>query len=223
MQPELFLVDYPPTAKYAEDACTGALEYDFDKMERCPKCGQPVSSGYWMRPREIVLTSRKLPDFLYVYCDGGKFLLSERALNAIREAGLTGILHAEEIEHIRFQRKAKKEVPIPKYYHIELARSRIAIDHEHSRIIYGDVHEERRCPLCDPRAATMDFIRRLAFHTAEYEGYDIFHTYETGGWMFLSRRFVDVCEAQKLTNLHYKPADKHETHFAAEFFADEET
>ena len=164
-----------------------------------------------MRPREVALTNRKIPDFLYADFSH-PFLVSEYALEVICQAGLTGIINAEEIEHTRFQRKGKKEVPIPKYYYIELARSKMTIDHEKSVIVYGNQEEgsyAKTCPLCRPVPGTYDFLRHLEFHTEQYEGYDIFFTYELCGATFLSKRFVDVCQANGLTNLHYRPAAKY--------------
>ena len=140
------------------------------------------------------------------------FLISERALAVIQQAGLTGIRDVQEIEHVRFQRKGKKEIPIPKYYYLELVRSKMTINHEKSVIAYGKCREgdpySRACPLCHPVPGTYDFLRHLEFHTEQYEGYDIFFTYEMGGLALLSQRFVDVCRENGLTNLHFRSAAK---------------
>ena len=145
MERELYIAIRPLTDKYAEVAILDNEEIDDNVADLCPLCGRRVSGSYWMRPREVVLTSRRVPDFLYCY-GGSKppFLISERALTVIRQEGLTGIKDAQEIEYVRFQRKAKKEVPIPKYYYLELERSRMTINHEKSSIVYGS------CPEGDP-------------------------------------------------------------------------
>lgn len=211
MEPELYIVKYPWKTEYAEEDVLDNVNYDASKAERCPLCGRRVSGSFWMQPREVVLTNRRTPDFLYSYSSEAPFLLSERALTVIRQAGLTGIVNAEEIEHTRFKRKGKKEVLIPKYYYIELARSSMTVNHEKSVIVYGNQGEEtyaEPCPLCRPVPGTYDFIRHLEFNMEQYEGYDIFFTYELGGDAILSKRFVDVCQANGLTNLHYRPAAK---------------
>lgn len=213
MERELYIATYPKEAKYAEAFTPDNVEYDDNIAELCPLCGRRVSGSYWVRPREVVLTSRRVPDFLYCY--GGSeapFLISERALTVIRKERLVGIKDAQEIEYVRFQRKAKKEVPIPKYYSIELVRSKMTIDHKKSVIDYGDCREggaySNACPLCRPVPGTYDFLRHLEFHMEQYEGYDIFFTYELCATTFLSRRFVDVCRKNGLTNLHFTPAEK---------------
>lgn len=206
--PVLYTAEYPRKATYAE-AYPIDVEYDYDRYVSCPRCGRRVSGAYWLRPREVVLTKRNAPDFLYAYCDQVPFVISENALEKLRAGGLTGIAHAEEIELVRFQRKAKTETPIPKYYHIELARSRITVDHEASVIKYGKLHDEAICPLCRQVPATFNFIRSLSLHTEAYEGFDIFQIYELGDTVFLSQRFVDFCRENHLTNLHFVPAQKH--------------
>ena len=42
----------------------------------------------------------------------------------------------------------------------------------------------------------------------EYEGYDIFQSYELGNTLFLSQRFLDTAGEWVLTNLHCTPAEK---------------
>lgn len=115
MKPEFYIVMDPWKTEYATGELPDNVVYDFDKMERCPLCGALVSGGYWPQPREVALTNRRVPDFLYSY-SYEPFLISERALAVIRQAGLTGIQDVQEIEHVRFQRKGKKEISIPKYY-----------------------------------------------------------------------------------------------------------
>lgn len=218
MNNNLFLVDYPRKTKFAE-AAPISVTYDYNKFVSCPECGARVSGAHWEQPREVVLTSRKTPDFLYAYCDNAPFLLSEVALETIRSASLTGIKHAEKIEISRFQRNSKMEIPIPSYYHIELQRSRITVDHPNSVISYG-LHGTRTiCPLCQQVPATYDLFRSVAFHMDAYEGYDIFQTYELGDQVIVSRRFVELCAEKKLTNLHCTPAYKY-GRWAAEYFLD---
>ena len=222
MEPELYIATFPQTTKYAEAASMDSVKYDYDKVERCPLCGRSISGGFWMQPRKVALTNRRVPDFLYSFsCE--PFLISERALTVIRREGIIGIKDAQEIEYVSFQRKGKKEVPIPKYYYIDLERSKMTIDHAKSSIAYGNCREgdpySKVCPLCRPVPGTYDFLRHLEFHTEQYEGYDIFFTYELGETAFLSKRFVDVCRENGLTNLHFRPAEKYGTK-EAKYFLD---
>lgn len=155
---------------------------------------------------------------LYAYCDNAPFVISEKALCEISRAGLKGIICAEEIETVRFQRKTKKERVIPKYFHIELARSCITINHQKSKIVYGN-QSGIACPLCRQIPATYDFCRSLSFCMDFFEGYDIFQIYELGETVFLSQKFVDFYRNSTLSNLHFTPAEKYGA-WEASYFLD---
>ena len=221
MSMDFFVAEYPRKSDYAE-AETMNAKYDFDRCARCPKCGKVVSGGYWMQPRSIKINKRKLPDFLYIYGDQAPFLLSQDALNKIQEAGLTGITAYQKIEESSFQRKAKVETAIPPYYHIEVARSKIRIDHDNSVIVYGKQNKTQYCALCNQVTATRDFFRMLSLDIREYEGYDIFQTYEMCDIVFFSKKFVDFYRESGLTNLHFVPAKKHGAWISAYFLDGDE-
>ena len=220
MEHTFYIVDYPRKSDFAEAAII-PVEYDYTRVVKCPQCGERVSGGYWKHPREVVLTRQKTPDFLYAYCDAAPFVLSKKAIEEITQAGLRGIECFEEIESVRFQRKSKKERTVPQYYHVELSRSCMTIDHQKSVIKYGASKDRTPCSVCRQVPATYDFFRSLAFHTDDYEGFDIFQIYELGNTVFLSERFVKFYENSTLTNLHYGPARKHDA-WAASYFLDGE-
>lgn len=211
MSNQLYIVDYPSKLEYAEEVPQMDKTYDFSKIEKCTECGSYVSGGFWLPPRQVVLSSRKVPDFLYTYGGNTPFLLSKNALMKIQQAGLRGITFAEKIDKVSFQRKSKTEMPIPEYYFFGLNRSRITINHQKSEIIYGKSCGwlKKSCPLCRQVLATYDWFFRLSFNMEAYEGYDIFYTYEMGGSVLLSQRFVDFYKESGLTNLHFLPVEEY--------------
>lgn len=202
MKDDLYVLDYPSISTFAE-IVPKETKFDHSICVHCPCCGKRVSGSFWVQPREIVLTKRKLPDFLYNYVDYVRVHLSEVAIKKILESDLRGIIKVDEIDSVRFQRKSKEVVIPPKYYRIEVARSRITIDHASSDIKYGKMGDYGYCPLCRQVPATYNIIRKLELNMEQYEGYDIFQIYEMGTRVFLSQRFIDFCEDNKLTNLFY--------------------
>lgn len=208
----IHIIDISHDNDYAE-AAPIPVEYDYNRFISCPECGRRISGAYWVQPREVVLTKRKTPDFLYNCCDNAPILLSENALTKIVSAGFSGILRAVEIENVRFQRKTKFQTIPPKYYHIELVRSRITVDHSNSKIRYGDIPYEYTCPLCQQIPFTFDAFNCLSLNLDAYEGYDIFQIYELGNAVFLSERLVRFCRAEKMTNLNCVPTQKYRSHF----------
>lgn len=206
MEQSKYIVEYPRKSEFAEAAIID-VTHDYTRFVSCPKCGARVSGAYWARPREVVLTKQNAP-----------FVISEKALYEISQAGLKGITCAEEIETVRFQRKTKKERALPKYFHIELARSCITINHQKSEIVYGN-QSGIACPLCRQIPATYDFCRSLSFCMDFFEGYDIFQIYELGETVFLSQKFVDFYKNSTLSNLHFTPAEKYGA-WEASYFLD---
>lgn len=223
MDNKIYIVEYSLRKTGYAEAAPISVDYNYGHTATCPLCGAYVASAPWKRPREVVLTSRKTPDFLYAHCDVSPFLLSENALQKIQNSGLKGILAAEKIEHVRFQRRSKQEAPIPTCYHIELARSKITINHEKSNIVYGQSSDRRQCSLCRQVPATYDFFRKLCLNMDDYEGYDIFYIYELGDAVLLSQRFVDFCKENNLTNLHYTIAEQYMQWASAYFLDGDET
>lgn len=203
----LFVIEYPIETRFAE-AAPIPVKYNYEKCTSCPQCGKLASGAYWMQPREVKLTKHNTPDFLYTVSGNTPFLLSERALEKIRQAGITGLTCAEEIESVSFQRKSKKELAIPKYYYVELVRSPITIDHQNSQITYGSKYGEK-CPLCRQVPRTYDFFRGLAFQGDVENVYDLFHIYELGDTVLLSQRFVDFYRESGLTGLCFVPAKEY--------------
>ena len=110
MSNQLYIVDYPSKLEYAEEVPRMDKNYDFSKIDKCTECGSNVSGGFWLPPRQVVLSSRKVPDFLYTYGGNTPFLLSKNALMKIQQAGLRGITFAEKIDKVRFHKKSKKEM-----------------------------------------------------------------------------------------------------------------
>lgn len=214
----IYDVIYPPNAKFAEAEAVDP-QYNYRKFDSCPSCGGRISGCYWVGKREIRLNKNKLPDFLYIY--GGAnipFLVSDRALDVLRENEISGILKAEPVDAVRL----KKEVLDAKYYILTLQRELYPIDHERSKIVYGE-NLHARCNVCDPIGRTKNIIAELYFKSDVTVTQDIFKICELGDSVFLSERFTDVCRENGLTGLYYVDMKEHyksETVFSFEEIQD---
>lgn len=194
----IYNVIYPSNAKFAVAEAVDP-QYNYGKFDSCPSCGGRVSGCYWVEKREIMLNKNKLPDFLYIY--GGAnipFLVSERALAVLKENEISGILKFEPVDAVRL----KKEVLDVKYYILTLKRELYPINHERSKIVYGD-NPHARCRVCNPIGRTKDIIAELYFKSDVTVTQDIFKIYDLGDSVFLSERFTDVCLKNGLTGLYY--------------------
>lgn len=213
MEVELFTDKYKwfdNNAQYAEHYISKTIDgyeasFDYNNYTSCPKCGARVSGAYWMKPRILYITRHTPPDFLYTVWGDASFVVSENAYRKIVESGIAGIKNAEKIDNVIFWKKPKEDYHIQDYYYIWLHSSQITIDYQNSDITRMGGNDSGVCSLCNQVPGPIMSVKKLAFNMDLYEGYDIFHTYELGGYCFYSKRFVDFCKREHLTNLQCVP------------------
>ncbi|MBQ9745200.1 MAG: hypothetical protein IJW21_00040, partial [Clostridia bacterium] len=127
----IYIVTYPSVKKYAEAEVREPVYYDKDQIERCPQCGAFLSGMKWIGEKMYTIRKKAIPDFLYVFGGTDYFVISEKALNVLRENGIKGINGVEKVDKI-FYRK----VPIEQtFYILTLERLDCPIDHEHSNFV----------------------------------------------------------------------------------------
>lgn len=200
---KIYVVTFPPYSEnpYAECYRNNPV-YNHNITVNCPICGSSVSDSYWTYPRCLTITNSRYADFLY--WGPSPFVVSTRFKELYEKSDLKGITAFEPIDSFKVQ-KLKKGNSMPEAYYVPvLCRSRIKIDREKSKITYLDDDsddEANICELCNP-VKELDFsIEKLVLNMTNYEGEDIFHTYESGMRTYLSQRFVEFVEQNGLTNL----------------------
>lgn len=208
MKQQLYVFQHPKTPKYTDGRVINA-HYDRTGIERCPKCSGIVSGLKWVGDQKVRINKRPLPDFLIMY--GGSttpFLISEKALNCFIKNGIKGIESYELIDRFFYK---NEEVPL-RYYNISLARLDIPIDHEASKIKYGELyHPEQQCELCYPKGRTKDIILSLHLKQPDDLDYDIFKTYEMCDIPLFSERFVQVCKDNNLTGILFEKTQDYDS------------
>ncbi len=208
MNQNTYIAIYPPTTKFAWGEVVKPI-YDENQIPLCPVCKQFLSGMKWVGEKTLELRGRKnIPDFLFTYGTATPFVISEKALTVLKENGIKGIIDAEKVDKV-----IVKKVPVDQtFYILTLTRCILPIDYTRSKIVFGkEYHPERICNLCDPVGRTKDFILGLYFDSHTEVDTDIFHTYELGGAVFLSERFINVCQENNLTGLYYENVIEHNT------------
>lgn len=201
MNDNVYISIYPKTTKFAWGEVIDDSIYDEKNIPLCPLCGQYVSGMKLIGEKTLEIRGRKnFPDFLYVYGLSTSFVISERALVVLKNNGVKGIIGTEKIDKI-IVKKESKDIT---YYIMDLERCDIPIDYERSQIDFGrQYHPERICELCDPIGRTRDYIFSLYFNQDAKINMDIFHIYQMGEAIFLSEKFIKICNKNKLTGLFY--------------------
>jgi hypothetical protein len=210
---DIYKVDIPPKQIYAEAYTREPVHYDKNQIELCPKCGAYLSGMKWIGEKMYTIRKKNIPDFLYVFGGTNYFVISEKALNILCENGIKGINGAEKVDKI-FYRK----VPIEQtFYILNLERLDCPIDHEHSNFVYFNEPNERKCNLCDPMGRLRYYNYGFCFKPDVEIEADIFHIYEMGMVIFLTKRFIEICEENNLTGLScHKITEYEEDIFSAE-------
>ena len=200
MDSKIYIVTPPRKAKYAE-AMPIRPKYDDVNIEHCPECGANLQLSKWIGEKTIRINKKDIPDFMYIY--GGSdnwFVISEKAYHVLMDNQVTGLIGAEKINKILY----KKEIVEQPLYEVLLERRLYPIDHNRSRIIYGEEHPEKICRVCNPLGRTRNVICGLYFKPNIQIDLDIFKIYEMTSSVFISERFVRIVEDNHLTGLHYE-------------------
>ena len=208
MKLNTYIAIYPTTSKYAWGEVVDPI-YDENNVSLCPVCNGLLSGMKWIGEKKLEIRGRKnIPDFLYAYGINSPFVISEKALTVLKENGIKGITDTEKVDRII----VKKEIINQTFYIMTLERCIFPIDYTRSKIVFGtEFHPEKKCKLCNPFGRTKDFILGLYFDRKTDVDMDIFYTYEMGDTVFLSERFVMVCQENNLTGLFYENVTEHNT------------
>ncbi len=196
---KLYRVFFPPESLYAEAEVMHPI-YSTDNVDRCTLCNRVISGQTWLSPKAVCINKKKKPDFLYGYGFNMPFLVSGKFIECYKKSNLSGVLSITPVDSVKYRSCEIEE----KYFHINVERLNIAIDHNKSQISYGNEVIGEKCPLCNPINRTIDFIQSLVLDLTNYKGLDIFKIYELGDAVFVSQQFVDFCDQYSLSNLFAK-------------------
>lgn len=172
--------------------------YDYTDTEKCPVCGRIISSAYWTHPRCLEIGSDRFPDFAWPTPYPA---VSQKVKELWETAELRGVLCFDEIEKYRVRKRKKSGEP--KYYTMKTVRSRAEIDYEKSEIIWLNDISKEQCDLCNVKGKVMSKDVKLVLNMENHNGADLFKIYERGDRLFCSERFKELCENNKLTNIHF--------------------
>lgn len=174
----------------------------------CPHCGRCISQLRWLPPYsvEIATAGKGFADI--AFSGGHSILVSERLAALFRMESLTGLSGFELVEVVRVRKRRTFVGEPPHYFHVEVARSRAAIDVVTSGYEFDG---ERPCPECR-MARIVKRWQRVVFEPETWSGEDIFLPRGPGG-IFCTTRFKDFCERHQVTGASLLPAEQYSRDF----------
>lgn len=197
-----------------DDDMYGTHDTQFSKVEpvnvgeapECPKCGGVIGLLSWLPPYrvELELYGSALGDF--VKGPGFQVLISERMAEAIRAAGLTGLLGFDPVEVVRVRRKRKsaKPVDVPRYFVVSPCFGRGAVDLSRSLLRRS---RQLTCPEClNPG---VDTIHGFTVEPGTWQGEDVFRVRGLTGRVVVTERFVQLVQRHGLTNMKLVPTEEY--------------
>jgi hypothetical protein len=181
-----------------------------DSGERCPVCGDYVSSKRWAKPHRIKLSSaipEKWGDF--VWGAGFSLLISRRFKQIYENERLTGFNEISPPVEIVSMGKLKshdhRETP-PKYHHVDVPWGGANQDDLASELIH-EMPEKIKCNYCRVGVSWRKQAR-IVIEDDTWNGTDIFKPRNTPTQFVVSDQFREIAEKYELKNLWLIPTEK---------------
>lgn len=168
---------------------------------KCASCGRFLGMRRWMSPRraQVVVHGERPGDL--AFASSSEFLVSEAALSAIRDEGLTGLNNVEEVE---IASTLRGELAEPgRYFYSEITQQGADLDSARSDV------ERTAEPGCDDCLSDgIASIRGFAIDSATWSGTDIFAPRGLPGVVVVSEAFRCIAEEHGFSNIELVETDR---------------
>ncbi|MBX7166846.1 MAG: hypothetical protein K1X74_11000 [Pirellulales bacterium] len=176
---------------------------------RCPECGNIIGLRQWLPPYRVELETwgREFGDF--AFAGGGVSFLVSLRFKALWElhdlVGLSGF-NLVELAKIRHHRRISGEPP--DYFKADVIRGTAAVDPAASGKEWDRTPDI--CPTCRLDKSRATFLRQkgTVLEEGTWGGEDIFIPRASSDFV-ATERFKDFCEAHRVTNAVFVPAETH--------------
>jgi hypothetical protein len=139
-----------------------------------------------------------------VFGFGTDLLVSERFASLWKEAGLVGLDGFDPVEIVKVVRRARLKDDPPRYFRVDVVRSRAAIDDAASAL---EREGESVCPDCR-LGGIIHRARRIVLEPSPLPVEDVFVARGLPGTILASERFRAFCISQNILNAVLIPASE---------------
>jgi hypothetical protein len=209
--PEFFVFERPrpgtPDDMFAGATAMQEKGFKVGKAPCCPECGRFIGSLEWLPPYRVELESWGEQFGDIVIATGMHVLVSNRFRDIYEQTGLTGLSGFEPVTIVKITRHRELYGSPPAYLKVNVTRSQAIRDQAASGCEWSENREV--CPVClFPPGGLIKRWKRVAIIAATWQGEDIFIP-RGGGGIITSRRFKGICEAHRIANASFVPAEEH--------------
>jgi hypothetical protein len=180
--------------------------WEMGSADKCPMCGGYISMLHWLEPRlaRLVLHGTEFGDVVH---SGSLLLVTSRFREAYQREGMAGLGEFGPVEIVKV--KPKRLMPhCPTYFHVEVKRSRAALDSDASGLVCS---EPASCEEC--RTTGIDAVARVVLEPNTWSGEDIFESRGLPGTNLVTERFKRICENSGITNVKFIPSEEYSFDF----------
>jgi len=208
--PTGFYILQPPDGDHLWGVFAHALPYEETRASprgrgQCPACRRELGGCRWLPPHRIELSKAKYGDF--VWGAGVGMLMSARALDAYRAAGLTGITETgPTIEVVRVGRRnpeALKNQP-PEYHEVIYRLDGADLDDARSQA--SSPYASTPCPVCNRSLGT---VKGVFFKRGSWRRPDVFGALGLPGSAVITESFRAMVLRESLVGCQIVPAERY--------------
>lgn len=167
------------------------VNYNTGNAKYCIECGNPITMLEWLPPYEIIVSKKKLGDFIFGIYVG--FVVSGMLRDKLEKANLKGLTNFKKVDlYYRNKRLAEE------YYYPEITLLTAFIDI--GRIKF---EEKNLCSVCQKGSSIFSEIDGITFINLAEINVDVFFTTAIGqSTIIVSQSFKDFIEKNAFTNLN---------------------
>jgi hypothetical protein len=201
---QFFDLETFPSGDHDETWYKNELGYLQGEAERCPACGDFVSSLAWLPPCRVYLElpGKNFADFVFAV-SGGDVLVSQKFHDIYHARGLSGIKAFDAVTVLGVKSRRRNLSLPPPYYRVIVTRGKPNLD------VIASGFEWVTPPTCSHcRSGNFKRWKRLVLEPGSWTGEDIFHPLGLGGTIMVSERFKRACDENGITNAIFTPAEE---------------
>lgn len=200
----IFVINYNPTGDSSEAYFDWPNSQPVGEAPQCSICGHYIGGLPLLPPYrfKVQLFGNKFPDMFVEI--GDQILLSERLVEAFKNAGLQGLDGLNEVQIDKVKSRKKNPPEPPKYFISNITRSETWLDRKASGLELEDGVDCNRC-FGGGGIAKFD---RLKFMSVG--GENLFTTNELSGLLLADCKFKSFFEEARFTGIRFcNAADYH--------------
>lgn len=187
-----------------------AFDASLGDAPKCDRCGRFTGPLRWLPPYRVRLDLLGPAYGDLVFGPGNDLLVADRVREIVVDSNLTIASRFDPVQIVGVRGASSVDGPVPRYWHIEVGMSPVAIDDARSGVHRDD---PAPCEVC--RQDGVDAIDRIVLEDHPDPGADLFIARGLPGIFLASARLKDAFDANPVSNAYLVSAEEYSLNFDA--------